>query len=557
MGTKTAVDTSNLNLLAKIANMAGVSALGVSEELAEKLIKQSDKSTKFMNQGGWHTFCDGLVPKFCDQDTADSLKQFVDYPFPWGGILMVMAILKVKMTDLESVMNIYGLDRQYSDQEKTTPHPAPLDNLVRAMMIDPARSSENKAQLKRLGYSDLQVSNIILSYYRTVEEGVIRTNYLRGNITSEILYERMRELGYTDTRTAEIIQTWSVIPGPGDLFHLVAKEAFEPDTIALLGLGAEFPTDMLPSLAANGYSEEWAKRFWYAHWDQPSIGQGFEMLHRGVIDFPMLDTLFKTVEIPPFWRDKLTKIAYSPYTRVDVRRMHDIGVITDVTKLTRAYMDLGYDPEKAGEMTKFTVKYNDRNNKDLSKAAILSAYEDGLMSETDTRAMLANEEYPTDLIDWYILMSDFKVQQVAVNLEKENIRDEFLLSNITSTTAKSRLEAVGVVSSVIGPLIDSWKLDLFKYESIPTKSELDRFLMSGIIDEGAYINYMSRHGFTPHVIGYYLSEIKSEQYDGKQPSRTDLKEMYKKNAITIDEWTQEMKLLNYSDINISRYLKSM
>ncbi|GAH93918.1 unnamed protein product, partial [marine sediment metagenome] len=44
------------------------------------------------------------------------------------------------------------------------------------------------------------------------------------------------------------------------------------------------------------------------HWSLPSPSQGFEMLHRGVIDEAELNMLLRALDIMPFWREKLTKV---------------------------------------------------------------------------------------------------------------------------------------------------------------------------------------------------------------------------------------------------------
>ncbi|GAH81991.1 unnamed protein product, partial [marine sediment metagenome] len=136
-------------------------------------------------------------------------------------------------------------------------------------------------------------------------------------------------------------------------------------------------------LKMQGISEYWAQKYWYAHWDTPSITQGFEMLHRGFIDRKELDDLFRTVEIPPFWRDKLTAIAFNPFTRVDVRRMHKAGVLTD-DELVTAYMDVGYNADKAAKMTEFTILYNGEGNTSLTRSQILNGFTEYIITREDT-----------------------------------------------------------------------------------------------------------------------------------------------------------------------------
>ena len=233
-------------------------------------------------------------------------------------------------------------------------------------MIAPEKIGEVVENLHKWGYSDAAINTMFISNYRLYDDNVCRELFLRGILSSDKLFERMRELGFTDTRTKEMMQAWEFIPGAQDLFFMVAKEAFEPEMISHIGLGDEFPAEQLPWLAKQGVSKYWAEKYWYAHWDQPSVQMGYEMLHRGVIDENELDMLFRAIEMPPFWRDKLKEISYIPYTRVDIRRMFDLGVV-DVEDVYDNYKDLGYDDAHALQMTKFTIAYVDPEDKNLSR----------------------------------------------------------------------------------------------------------------------------------------------------------------------------------------------
>ena len=557
MGQDDAAGTKIGTLLLKVAKMLPGAWVTAIPGLISKVIEAIRVSVPTMKSDDWAVWCDKLVTdKVCDEKTAAGLKTLSSYDFPWGMWFMFRAVFKVRSAELEGVMNVYGLNTQYDVQEEQTPHPAPASDLIQAMIIDPARSNENRAQMKRLGFSNTQIDNMVLARYRTVEEGAIRTNFLRGNITEIIMYERMRELGYTDTRTAEIIQTWVVLPGPGDLFEMVAKEAFEPDIYKTLGLDKEFPSEQVKWLKQQGISEEWAKKYWIAHWAQPSIGQGFEMLHRNVITDAQLDLLFRAVEIPDFWRDKLKKIAYNPYTRVDVRRMHDLGILKDQDLIT-AYMDLGYDSEKALNMANFTILFNLANEKELTRGAILTSYEEGLITETDTRTLLMEQDYSNDLANYYIALSDYNVDKKVSALVQDNLRDEFLLNIRSETSTRAELNKQGLLGAKIDALIDSWKLDIFKYQAIPSKSELDRFLVKGIITEGQFIYFMSQHGYSSTHTSWYLSDISTERKSpGRLPSRTDIERFYKKGLIDEPEYKRRMSLLEYDETDIDLFYKS-
>uniref|UniRef100_A0A6M3LCZ5 Uncharacterized protein n=1 Tax=viral metagenome TaxID=1070528 RepID=A0A6M3LCZ5_9ZZZZ len=505
----------------------------------------------------WDEYVADLVAKgFIDQDTAETLKDFNKDPGPIRWILLIAVKLLIATKNLTTHLDVYETDRLYNLMARATPNPAPPDALIGSMKVDPARSGENRAQMKRLGYNDTQIDNMILATYRLVEEQSIRTLWLRGHYDDAKMYERMRELGYTDTRTAEIIKTWQLYPGPQDLFTMVAKEAFEPDIYKILGLDLEFPSEQLPWLEAQGISREWAEKYWIAHWDQPSIGQGFEMLHRGIITRDELDLLFRAVEIPKFWREKLTAMTFVPFTRVDVRRMHELGVLT-TEELVQAYQDIGYDGEKAVKLAEFTIRYNAQGDNSLTRSAVLTSYREDLISRGDALDLLEVQNLSRDAADFYLTMEDYKIATENIRLHTDTLKDRFLLGVDGEATTRSSLNKLGLRGSKIDALVDNWKVDQYKYEALPSKAELSELLITRVISEGQWREIMSRHGYSYQVQSWYLKLLERQiTISAALPSRTDLVSWYKKKLIDEPTFNEEMRALGFSDRYIKLYKSS-
>ena len=531
---------------------------GATPNLVSKVIEGLFFNLKSDDVNEWPKTVDMWVEKkFIDADTGEVLKKLrEETPFikVIGAFLIRVRMLLLLMS---SSMDIVALDRQYDLMSRTTPNPAPADNLVRSMIIDPARASENRAQMKRLGYDDTQIDNIILSHYNVVGEGVIMTNFLRGNIDSDKMYERMRELGYTDTRIKEIVQTWQMYPGPQDLFTMVAHEAFEPDMYGPMGLADEFPSEQIPWLEAQGISKEWAMKYWISHWAQPSLEQGFEMLHRGVITREQLDMLFRVVEIPKFWRDKLMAITYNPYTRVDARRMHELGVLT-TPDLVQAYQDIGYDAAKAVKMAEFTVRYNAEGDKQLTRSVILDSFKSDLLSRADAAELLESSGYDEDVTDFYLTHEEYKQ---AIDLQKMYIgiiEDQYKLSMLTETQVRSALNKQNLRGSKIDALMEQWTLEKYKYEDLPSRSELDSMLIQKIISEGAWRDVMTRRGYSHEHQGWYLKLIeRAVTVSRALPTKAEITSWYKKELIDENQYRTEMAQLGYSDYYIDMYLNAM
>ena len=506
----------------------------------------------------WDEFCDGLVTGgYIDQPTADMLKPLKKEVGFMGWIPMLAVKIMLYIKNFSSSLDVYDMDRQYNLMAQATPNPAPPEALIAAMMIDPGRSTENRAQMKRLGYDETQTDNLILAHYRKIEENTIRTNYLRGHYDAAKLYERMRELGYTDTRTAEIVQTWQLYPSPQDLFTMVAHEAFEPDIYKAIGLDAEFPSEQIPWLEAQGISKEWAMKYWISHWNQPSMEMGFEMLHRGIINRDELDMLFRIVEIPQFWREKLMAITYHPYTRVDVRRMHELGVVT-TQELVQAYQDLGYDGPKAVKMAEFTIRYNAEGDNKLTRGAILTSYHEDLISRTDALDMLKSQNLSQDAADYYLTLEDYKITQETVKIYIDTFKERYMLSIDSETETRSSLNKMGLRGTKIDALIDNWTLDKYKYEQLPSKSDIDAMLIGKVISEGQWRTIMSRYGYSPEHQSWYIKNMNRQlNISVARPTKADIQSWYKKELISEQNFRDEMRLLGYSDYYINLYLNSM
>ncbi|GAH60596.1 unnamed protein product, partial [marine sediment metagenome] len=81
------------------------------------------------------------------------------------------------------------------------------------------------------------------------------------------------------------------IPPVADIITMAVREAFSPEIAARFGQYEDYPPDFEYWAERKGLSKEWSQRYWAAHWALPSAQQGFEMLHRGVVNNDELDLL--------------------------------------------------------------------------------------------------------------------------------------------------------------------------------------------------------------------------------------------------------------------------
>jgi len=386
-----------------------------------------------------------------------------------------------------------------------TPSPG---EVIKAAFIDPSRYEQVIKALQQNGLSESDIDLLFVNNYTLYTEQYVRALYFRGALSIEEANNRLSELGYTPERIAELKEGWKVIPGIQDLVMMQAKEAFEPDLISKYGLGAEEPTDIYEWTRKQGMDDEWTQKYWSSHWQHASYGQVMEMLHRGYITEDDVYDWYRLVEIPPYWRNLLTKIAYSPYTRVDVRRMHEAGVIGD-DELIQAMKDIGYDQEHAEKMAEFYKRYNAGSAKELSRTDIEKAYEDGDLTYTQAVGALASIGYDEAIADFYITRIELEKQRAA-RLERIDLTKEKLLSNLIDVgKARNLLVSYGVEIVRINELIDRWQVLLIKNAKLPSKTDLDKFVRTKVIDHDGYFLEMGKLGYSEYYINLYWKHLES------------------------------------------------
>jgi hypothetical protein len=309
------------------------------------------------------------------------------------------------------------------------------------------------------------------------------------------------------------------IPPVQDLITMAVREVFTPAIAERFGQFEDFPEDFAKWGAQQGVSKEWAERYWAAHWALPSVQMGYEMLHRGVIEKSDLELLLKSQDVMPFWRDKLIEISFAPFTRIDIRRMHKIGVL-DRDEVFKAYKDIGYDVDRAEKLTEFTEQLNDDSSilnvldiSELSRSNVLEFYRLGIITETVAFAMLLEIGY--DLATATLWIRDANI--------KEEIRERKEDANLLVTQAKTgvisfsqandQLVAMGLSSREV----TKYQRQLLQAESaqnkLPSKSDLDKMFTSDIIDVTIYEDTLLKLGYSTVWVGRFSELVKGGDED--------------------------------------------
>lgn len=267
------------------------------------------------------------------------------------------------------------------------------------------------------------------------------------------------------------------IPGPSDLIRFAVREAFTPSLIERFGYNKEFPKAILPFMEKQGFGGNtgldrpqgstdqdgnamggpvvWSEPFWWAHWELPSLTQGYEMVQRlypnseygpspDVIENDFftpreLEDLQKAQDIPVYWRKKLQAITYHTIDKIDAERLFNNRMIDDAS-LYHVYRSKGYNDANSKLLITLAKLQRDRNlgvePSKVSQEFICKNYSTGILSDNDAKLLLRRNGYTQDQADDFIVKCQLEVQtktltEILQHIEQAFYRGIFDIENVT------------------------------------------------------------------------------------------------------------------------------
>lgn len=301
------------------------------------------------------------------------------------------------------------------------------------------------------------------------------------------------------------------IPPIADIITMAVREAFTPTIAKRFGQYEDFPPDFAKYAQQQGLSEEWAERYWAAHWGLPSPQQGFEMLHRGVIDEGDLQLLMKAQDIMPFWRDKMTAIAFRPLTRVDVRRMYKEGILDD-KGVYQAYLNVGYNEENAEAMTEFTIAYVLTQQSKFTTGDVVKAYTSRMIDEREASSLLNMLGVRRDDINYILGTADYKREWALIEAKSKAIRNLYRRGEYNENKARSELLRLDLPSDQVDTLMEQWWYEK-KEDGIVTwtKAETFKFVKQELISPERGTQELQAMGYDAEHIDIYLRSLQWKQ----------------------------------------------
>jgi len=428
-------------------------------------------------------------------------------------------------------MGLGGFGRDIQNFFNTIRPVAPLSPDILAYGKHIGMVDENlfKTDLLSQGFSE-DKHNIIYSYYKpkltitellTAEKRIEELDYDVNNA--------LKETGYNDKEISILRELSWYYPSPTDFIRFAVREVFTEDKETQEALRAEFPEDIVPYAEKAGMRKDVLEWYWKAHWELPSPTQVYEMLHRlnpdvlevrkeaykeMGLDEEKLKTNLETVKFylkqadyDKRWRERLLAISYNPLTRVDLRRVYELGLIDDKEVVARL-MEVGYTKADAELLLNFYKSLKIGAEKDLTKSEILRLFRYGEITQEECLSMLMDLGYDETEANFIISLEIAKEVEDEIDDIIDTLTEKFVFGEITEKEFVEELDKLGIRSTRRDKIVEKARRRKERMVRMPTKEDIIKWYNSKLIDEDKARELLSLIRIPEEYHDYYLGKKK-------------------------------------------------
>ena len=360
-------------------------------------------------------------------------------------------------------------------------------------------------QMRFLGYDKKAVDMLLSTTKPLLSAYEYITLYRRGVLSWERLNELTSIIGLEEDTLGHLLKATEYYPSPTDVIRFAVREVYNPNITEKYGLKEDIPQDFYNESRNIGMSNDSAEKYWAAHWQLPSPNMAYEMFHRRIIDETELKDLLKALDVMPYWRSKMTELSYNPLTRVDVRRMYGLGVLS-IDDVYNSYLDIGYSPDNALKMTEFTTLYEQDETTGISKTSLLKSYKQGVLTIEELANMLTDIGLPPTSVEYNVQQALYEKTLSEADKYSDGLRTAYLDGGLSYEEVRNKLLSQDFPASYVDKVLDDIQLSNSTKIKTPSVETIQSWYAAHIIDEQSFKRYMARKGYTENDIMLYLTE---------------------------------------------------
>jgi hypothetical protein len=171
-----------------------------------------------------------------------------------------------------------------------------------------------------------------------------------------------------------------------------------------------------------------------------------------------------------------------------------------------AYKDIGYDDEKAANLTAWTIAQSGSEEKDLTRAAIIKGYKKKLFSPVEATETLQNIGFNLEQAEFWLSLADLEVADSQASEIISGVQFLFVNGAIDTPEVYSKLGPLNMPAIQVEELLTVWTLKREGKTTLPGKAELEEFYERGIISEGEFRAGLSERRYRSAEVEWYIDK---------------------------------------------------
>jgi len=228
----------------------------------------------------------------------------------------------------------------------------------------------------------------------------------RGFVKEDWMRETLQRAGYTDDDIDAMIKDYQYMPSPSEIISWLAREVFEPDMIKKWRLDEGFEDVKGRELFyQQGIDDDMIKKFWIAHWAHLDYYRIKTLVNRGILNEEDVAEWCKLQEIAPVWADEMWELMWDDLTRVDIRRIYELGYKDD-DWLRKQLTRIGYKDDNLEDMFEFYKRYKLRKYHDILEDVYIEEFKNDMITPEQFNNLMMEIGYTKDEADalTYLMM---------------------------------------------------------------------------------------------------------------------------------------------------------
>ena len=394
---------------------------------------------------------------------------------------------------------------------------ASLENLSKLFWRGIIDENELYRLAKVQGYDEYHTDLIVEAHRPLPSPEELIYAFKKWGFDDETVEKFLEWLGYKGWSRMIKMESYYKIPSISDIIRFMVREAFNPYAIEKFRMLEEFPEEAVRYAEIQGLTRDWVEKYWIAHWDLPSPSQVFDMYHRidkapsedaepvvspysGEVRYRHISKqvvfdYLKFADLLAYWRPKMLRISDNPLTRVDIRRMYELGIFNE-DDMFFAYIEAGYSEEHAKALTDYTVLEVMSEEINKVRNELIEAYVDGAIDLYELRQYLLDLHINPQIVEVLLAYAEWKKSNELRKSIIKAIRERFIEGDLDEVGVSSELAKWGFRIEEINRYLDLWAEERRARRRYLTKAEIIKAYQKRIFTREQAIKKLVVLGYT-------------------------------------------------------------